>query len=323
MELKKNDNDDNLMEIDSLFDPAIPDTVSKDKRKYSDDYSRSGSNIGYAGTAITDYDEAFEKNAFQISQQQMNKMNEKTTQQLRNERKVILIISEIIVYISCAYAIFCAAMITAKGSIDIYFMLPDLKVPIIIMIVCMCFDALMVCMFHEKKISLFIFAIFLSVFYPLYRSKAMGNAILIGLLGTMIVFFSFTMLFVNVGQRYTKYGIVVTTEDELARHSAYDLMNQIGDNGQEIGPYLMKKLDMNSIMAEQKKGEIYVSFSGTGSFNIDNMGLDIGKKTPTTVTFVKENDAKSYSLNDVKMNGASLNLNDQALYWSTVEEKKK
>ena len=91
MELKKSsDSDEKLVDLDSMFDPPKADTVSKSHRKYTDDYSRSSSNIGYAGTALTDWDDTFERNAFQMSQKQMEQLEAPTAQDIKKERNGIV-----------------------------------------------------------------------------------------------------------------------------------------------------------------------------------------------------------------------------------------
>ena len=321
MELKKNEEtDEKLVDLDSMFDSPKADTVSKDFRKYTDDYSRSSSNIGYAGTALTDWDDTFERNAFQMSQKQMEQLEAPTAQDIKKERNGIVRASMVLVIASYAYLIFRTAMITSKDPIDIYFNLPKLITPAIIVIVCMCFDALMVNMFEDRAISLFFFALFLGIFYPFYRCKVVGGTLLPGLSCSLLALFAAAMLFTNIGQQKTKYGKTIYVEDEEIRHSAYEVLIQEGDNNREIGLSLQKKLDIESVTMEDKKDGRYITFIGTGKLNIDNLGVESGKHTPTEVIFLKEKESDKYTFYHAKMNGGDLTTNQDALYWETIEK---
>ena len=326
MELKRETEEEkknSQYDAESLFDPAPePQTVSKERKRVTDDYSRSSSNTGYSGTSAPVWEEGVERGSFKVSEKQAKEALAPSKQEVRDNTMKILKISEIIMYVLIVFMIAFFFKVNTCDKIDLYFELPKIKTPVIIVIAYFVIDSILVFVLEKKNIGLFLFATVLFFVYPIYRARVVDGRVGLGVLFSIFTLMGFIVLFISAGQTNTRYGVVFKTEDDFTRHTAYELMEQTGDNSQAIGPYLQKKLDISGVEASQEKDKIIVTFSGKGTINFNTTGLSTDKPLNTKVVFEKKlnsKKAKGFEIKEVYLEDGELTKSQVQEYWNIIE----
>ena len=109
-----------------------PDQI---KKKYSDDYSRSGTNTGYEGDVIREWDTGLERNSFQITEEEMEAALAPTELDKRIRNSKIMLASEIALGIGYLILIILCVMVTTSEPVDILFNVKTLITPVILITV--------------------------------------------------------------------------------------------------------------------------------------------------------------------------------------------
>ncbi len=306
-----------LVNSDYFADPSS--TIDEAHRRYSDDYSRSGTNTGYAGTAINEWGEDIEKNSFKVSKEQMAEILAPTKQDIRNRNARFLKVSEYIMYAIFVLVVVFLAVSCIRPGVDILVSLHNLPVFLIILEAYIIFDAILAYNLGEKKISLFMFAIFLGALYPICRNRILaGNGI--GIAVSVLTVIAFIMVGVNAGRAYNSYGQALFLESEHTRHEIVSLYDQTLDNGQHIGLKLRRRFTLSEAEATMDKSGSMLVLTGTGTIFVDNLGATNEDNVPTVLTFVKEAGSNKYELKNVNLKGEDLDGNSMIKYWTTIEK---
>lgn len=308
---------ENLKMNDMGFFEKKESDEKKPEGKYSNDYSRSSSNTGYAGMYAPDYDKGIERNSFKISEEQAEKALSLSEVEKRKRNAFIMFISAIIVYV--LYLVFISLMAKACFSdrVDIMANLKTLKAPFIVAQVLFLIDALIVYTFGEKKLGLFVFAVLFSVFYPIYRHKVASGS-LVGIIPTAIIAFSFAMVFATALSAHDKYGTVLDIEDQDTRHAIADLYEQKSENNHSIEVSLKKHLEIKNATYSEETGVPVLTLIGDGNISVNDISTP-GKNTiDTQITFTKSEETKKYEISGVTLNEVELNERLLASYWDRV-----
>lgn len=296
---------------DKVIDPS--------RKRLSDDYSRSGTNTGYAGTIASDYDAGIERNSFRMSKEDVERALSPTEKQKREQSARFLKVSEFIMYVFYIAMVVFLAVVSMKEQIDIIHSLHNLPVVLIILEAYIIFDAILVYNLGEKKMSLFIFAIFLGFLYPAHRRHVLaGNGF--GVVCSILVVFACIMLGVNLGRATSTYGKMLMLESEHTRHEVVALYEQIGDNGHHIGPYLTRKFTPETAEVNTEKDTTTLTMSGNGRVYFDSLGTKAEDTVDTKLVFTKTFEDPNYVLTTVFLNGIEVNDNMMKQYWNIIEK---
>jgi len=291
-----------------------PDQI---KKKYSDDYSRSGTNTGYEGDVIREWDTGLERNSFQITEEEMEAALAPTELDKRIRNSKIMLASEIALGIGYLILIILCVMVTTSEPVDILFNVKTLITPVILITVLSLIDAAIVYFLGSRKIALFVFALFLGVLYPFYRHRvAFGS--LSGLIVSLILIFVSSMMIVNVGRADRTYEKALELEDEDCRHAIVDLYNQKNEKGGEIGIHINSKFDIENASLTEEGGNKVLIMNGGGRIIMENMEVGDDKTIATELQFVKGQDSKEFILEEVSLAGNKLGDNDRKIYWDKL-----
>ena len=331
MELKKApgryDETPNDIELNDMFDTLVDETLSQtisdDKKHISDDYSRSGTNTTYVGGKIAEYDEKIEKNAFRMSEEDMKKALSKTAHEKKEQNSKLLLFTGIIMYLAFAFFIFTLFLASRVAPYDIIYNMENVSLAFMILSIILVADSILAFVLEERKAGLILFAIFLGMFYPIYRSKVINGRLGFGIVCTLLALFAWVMVGITAGQAVTKYGkTVIYTEDEYTRHEAVALLEQEDESGKLVG-FAIKNLEnkgIEEIKASSEGGNAEIVMSGTGpkdvNINTDNFNNPNG--IHVDMTFEKNTKTGKYDIKDISFDGKSITDAQRKQLWKTL-----
>ncbi|MCR5214026.1 MAG: hypothetical protein K6E10_06395 [Eubacterium sp.] len=305
----------------SFFEEALhSEGVDDAHRKYSNDYSRSGTNTGYAGTAINEWDQDLEKNSFMVSKERAAEILAPTSQEIRKKNARLLKVSEYILYAFFILLVIFLALACTKPSVDILFSIRNLPVFLIIVEAYIIFDSILVYNLSEKKIGLFIFAIFLGLLYPIYRNRiVVGNGI--GIVFSLLTVIAFIMVGVTIGRAQNKFGNTLNFESQHVRHEVAALYEQNIKAGQTLGVKLKRRFTITEASTNIEDGLEILTLHGNGTVYVDNSGSTTNSTTiNTTLTFTREIGSSEYEIQGVTLDDNELNENLVIKYWTVIKE---
>ena len=318
MELKKESTEKTELEdisLDSMFDTPVDETlkqtISEDKKHLTNDYARSGTNTSYVGGQAAEWDESIEKNSFRMTEEQMKKTLSKSENQKTKEKSRFLTVMEFVVYLAFAFLVVMIFTTSRLPSYDIPYNMKNVSLGIMVLAAVLFVDAIVVFALEAKKPMLFVFAILLGVFYPIYRNKIANGRAGVGIVCTLLTFAAMIMLFVTAGQGVTKYGeAIIKTEDEFTRHEAVALWEQQGENGKEMG-LTIKKLAKNGVEDVESevsgdKTKLIITGTGPKEVNIVNDTYKNENGLKTVLEFEKKSPDEAYSFSSIKLDEKEL-----------------
>lgn len=332
MELKKApgryDETPNDIELNDMFDTLVDETlsqtISEEKKHISNDYSRSGTNTSYVGGDASDYNEKIEKNAFRMSEEDMKKALSKTAHEKKEQNSKILLISGIIVYLAFAFFVFSLFMASRVAPYDIIYNMKNVSLAMMVLSIVMLFDSILVFVLEERKAGLILFAIFLGLFYPIYRSKVVTGRLGLGIICTLLALFAWVMVGITAGQAVTKYGkTVIYTQDEYTRHEAVALLEQEDDESTKLVGFAIKNLEskgIEEIKASTAGGTAQIVMSGTGpkDVNINTSNFNNPNGIHVDMTFEKNTKTGKYDIKDISFDGKSITDAQRKQLWKTL-----
>lgn len=309
--------------FDTLVDESLSQTISAEKKHISDDYSRSGTNTSYVGGKAAEYDEKIEKNSFRMSEEEMKKALSKTAHEKKEDRSKLLLAMEIIIYLAFAFLIFMLFMASRQKPYDIIYNMKNVSLAIMVLGAVLIVDAVMVFILEARKAALFLFAIILGIFYPVYRNKVVNGRMGLGIVCTLLTCFAWIMLGVTAGQAVTRYGkTIIYTEDEYTRHAAVELMEQQDENGKPLGTTI-KSLENKGIqeieaLSEGGKESIVISGTGPKEVNIGNTNYNNPNGINIDLSFEKNAKNNIYEIKEISFDGTPLTDSQKKKLWATV-----
>ena len=260
-----------------------------------------------------DFSEEMEQ--YRISNQSNKERREFVEEKKGNESlpKTLVILGEIIMYLSVVVTIACYVWIGKQDLISIYDNLlkcqPILYVCLIVLIV----DAIIVNIFYGRRIRLFFWILIAPFMYPSARSKFVRGKGGIGSACSFVEVLATIFLVYAIGRAVMMYGNLITTGTEVERKTAAVVMEQIADNGWTLGQIFQVEMYLEGITLED--GQTTVTIHGQGRIYTDGTTLVqvMAQSIPTELTFTKI-DGK-YQLKRVVLNGAELNESFTKIYW--------
>ena len=324
MELKKTPNNGDA-ELDLTGDGVLEEPKRKDpiRKKYSDDYSRTGTNSGYVDNVIEEWDENIEKNSFHISAREAEEALAKTTQEKKADTARFLRVSEVLMYAAFAFVIVMLVLLITGDKLDILYNLGGVKISLAVLYAYLIIDAILVYNnIIEKKATLFIIALLVPIAYPPYRNKLANDSAGFGILCSILFVFAFVMTFVTFGQTYTKYGNLIKIENNTTRHSAINILEQNDENGKKYINYLPKWITIEDVEVSNKKNDTLVTFSGTGKIDYtETLNPVTDNRVPTTIVFTNKNDGSGYKISAVTIKDNKLSKSELEQYILYIEGK--
>ena len=330
MELKKDSNTNNEpkdMDFDGMFDVPVDDslsqTISENKKHLTNDYARSGTNTSYVGGKAAEWDEKIEKNAFRMSEDQMKKSLEKTAQEKSDDKAKILLASEILMYLAFGFFVLMVVKTSRIEAYDIPHNLKYVSLGVMVLTIVLLIDALLVFFLEARKAMLFVLAMVLGVFYPLYRSKTVRGTVIPGILCFLLAAATWTMLIVSAGQGVTKYGeALVYTEDEYTRHAVAELMDQNAENGTPLR-IIIKKAEKNGIQKYEvsdngDKREITVTGIGSKEYNFGNETLSNPNGMNAVLVFQRKSQTEPFVIKEVTLDSTKLSEKRVKQFWAAM-----
>lgn len=284
--------------------------------KYSTDYSRSGTNTGYAGSAITEWDSGIERNSFKITEDGAREALSKSKQEIRQKNYTIMKISEIILYISYAVVIYLFARACSGNNVNIYYNLKGCLLPFLIVYILTIADAVLVYCIDDKKLGLFVFSILLGFLYPLYRHRLVTGSLL-GVVATILIVLASSMILANYIQAYNFYGGILKYESQPTREAISELYNQKGKKELPLAKTIQKRLTLQDASYEITKAGEQLTLIGDGTISVNQISTP-GKDTiDTALVFTKEKGSEAFNLTGVTLNDATLNDYLVTEYWNS------
>lgn len=237
-----------------------------------------------------------------------------------NNMIMVITFCQILVYIVSIATIGLYAYAIMQGKFNMYNTLMNMKIYIQISGVVFLVDAIVVNIFYQKNISLVLFAIFLSLFYPAKRDSVTGGKL--GTVCTIGMTLAFVIIIVQFLVGAGKYGTpVVTLRDDYSTEHAKEFMEQTGDGtSKELGDLLSKNIQVDSIIFKQDKGKDTVVIEGMGEiYYMEGSLYQYNYKgVHTYLVFARDSVTQEYVLQDVDLNGTTLSNSLVDLYWESV-----
>lgn len=237
-----------------------------------------------------------------------------------NNMIMVITFCQILVYIVSIATIGLYVYAIMQGKFNMYNTLMNMKIYIQISGVVFLVDAIIVNIFYQKNISLILFAIFLSLFYPAKRDSVTGEKL--GTVCTIGMTLAFVIIIVQFLVGASKYGTpVVTLRDNYSTEHAKEFMEQTGDGtSKELGDLLSKNIQVDSIIFKQDKGKDTVVIEGMGEvYYMEGSLYQYNYKgVHTYLVFSRDSVTQEYVLQDVDLNGTTLSNSLVALYWESV-----
>lgn len=285
--------------------------------RISDDYSRTGNNTNYVGAVDYEYDEKTERNAFRLTEDDVKKAFAPTKQEQRKKRDRIFFISEIIMYLIFGVYIFYISRCCFVDQIDLYTTLKhSIPITIFLIIYLLC-DTIFIFAMGKKKSGLFVMAL-LFPFYPFYRKKVVFESNM-GIIATILIFFSAIMIFVTFGNVKSKYENVMYWEDKTTRHYMVELMDQQLSTNKRMGTMLIARCNMESCDVSIKGNETKLVITANSNIKIDDINTNDAKVIPTVMTFSRNNPENDFELTEVILDGKELNENQVLQFYTKLE----
>lgn len=321
MQLKKDEpsNTENLKLNDDGFFNTEQLKTKDDKfvSRISDQYSRTGNNTNYVGTVDYEYDEKIERNAFRLTEDDVKKAFAPTKQEQRKKKDRIFFISELLMYLIIGFYIFYISRCCFVDQIDLYITLKrSIPITLFLIIYLIC-DSIFIFAMGKKKGGLFIMAL-LFPFYPFYRKKVVFESNL-GIIATILIFFSIIMIFVTFGNVRTKYANVMYWENKISRHYMVELMDQKLSTNKRMGTMLVARFNLESCDVTVKGNDVKMVITANGNIKIDDISSNDAKVIPTIMTFTKNKSENDFELTEVTLDGKKLNDNQILQFFTKLE----
>lgn len=325
MQLKKDPENNTPKDKPTLYDyDFFDEKTDKDnmanpsESKYSSEYSRSGTNTGYADNGISDWDEKIEKNSFRITEEKAREALAPTRKQEKQRDERLLRVTEFILYIMYGLLIAVIAGICLNPRIDIMFKMRPLYVILGIVIFYSIFDAVLVYNIEEKHLSLFFVAIILNFFYPAFRQKYTPAKF--GIICTLLTLFAYMMLGVNLGQANRTYGNVLQIKDTATRHTVAELMDQDNDQGHPLGPYLRRTLEIDDAVIESETRKTILTIHARGNLTLESIPSKNPDYVDTTLEFTRETGSGAFVITNAYLDGVHLSEKELSQYWTVLQK---
>lgn len=237
-----------------------------------------------------------------------------------NSMITVLGFCQILVYIVSIAIIGLYVYAIMQGKFNMYNTLMNMKIYIQLSGVVFLVDAIVVNIFYQKSISLIVFSIILSLFYPAKRDSVTGGKL--GTVCTVGMTLAFVIIIVQFLVGAGKYGTsVMTLRDNYSTEHAKEFMEQTGDGtSEELGDLLSKNIQVDSITFKQDKGKDTVVIEGMGEIYYmgDSLYQYNYKGVHTCLVFARDSVSQIYVLQDVDLNGTTLSKSLVDLYWENV-----
>ena len=285
--------------------------------RISNEYSRTGNNTSYVGAVDYEYDEKTERNAFRLTEDDVKKAFAPTKQEQRKRKDRVFFISEILMYLVFGIFIFYISRCCFVDKIDLYQTLKKSLPFVLFLIIYLICDTIFIFAMGKKKGGLFIAALFFP-FYPFYRKKVVFESNM-GVIATILIFFSAIMIFVTFGIVKSNYDNVMFWEDKTTRHYMVKLMDQQLTNNKRLGTMMISRLKMESCNVNVQGNNVTMVITAKGNIIVDDINTNDAKNISTVITFSRDNPEKDFEITEVTLNDKELSKNQVTQFQTKLE----
>lgn len=247
-------------------------------------------------------------------------MNAKEQISSTRDNNIVLVITQIILYLLFALEVIVVIWCCVENKADIYVNLVKKQW---IFTVCSGFclvDAILVNILYERRISLIIWAFLLPFVYPSRRSNHINGSGGIGTIICVAMLVCYFALFGTLFSAMTAYGNLIYIADDTTRNTVTGMLDQTGEDGKTLGSRLKQNMDIESAEIQTSGSSTGIVIVGSGKHYVDNAGnlieMDVNS-IPTQLLFVK-NSKGTYQLSDVVLNSTRLGSQYREFYNNSV-----
>lgn len=234
-----------------------------------------------------------------------------------HEYSVFPKVTKVLMYIAVILTVCLYALMCIGNPVDILFRIDKYKLFIGLCNGILFFDAIIVNLLYERKISLLIVAWLFPFAYPTIRNQHVDDQLGLGGICCFVIIAAFIATSTNVYRVYAEYGTICTDENETLRHGVAEIYATASGKSETVGTYLRRNYRVASAKTNEQ-GSV-IQLDGYGNCYMGKSGYEptVAMEVPTILTFQADS-AGVYRLVKADLDGAVLTDSDLSKYQEYV-----
>lgn len=236
-------------------------------------------------------------------------------------KNVIVTISGILLYVLFALSVCALAWISIKESpVNIYDNIKKVQPLFSILSIYVIIDAIIVFVLNEKRISLIVFAVVLSPFYPIKRNKVINGSGGIGGLITLAYIIGIISLTGSAYKGFSTYGNIIRIEDQTVRRDIVAMLDQPMDSGITYGQLINKHMRIVDAAIEERGGQTFIALTGIGDVSLANEEVfEVGGFSVNTALVFSRDTSGNYNIVSAQLGDKMLTERGAKSYWHAIK----